>query len=148
MKRSVLIQMLHDATGARRVRAVLYSLLPVAAVFWFSGVVHAAEAARVIQLTQVPCQFLESEGGINRGYKSRSISDCEAINAMTGEQRVAEAKLLQLKPGRCHQQECALRAGLLAARRLDREPRYPAQRIRRRDPDRAVARLRDRAQAR
>jgi hypothetical protein len=56
--------------------------------------------ATVIELTQVPCQFLESEGGVDRGYKSRSIKDCEAINAKSGATRGAAAKPLQLKPGR------------------------------------------------
>ena len=59
-----------------------------------------ADAPRVIELTQLPCQFLESEGGKDRGYQSRSIKDCEAINARTGAQRVAEAKPLALKPGK------------------------------------------------
>jgi len=54
----------------------------------------------VIELTQVPCQILESEGGTNRGYVSRSIKDCEAINAQSGGARVAAAKALQLKPGK------------------------------------------------
>ncbi len=60
----------------------------------------AASTAHVIELTQVPCQFLESEGGINRGYSSRSIKDCEAINAKVGKQRVAQAKPLELKAGK------------------------------------------------
>lgn len=59
-----------------------------------------AAAAQLIELTQVPCQFLESEGGVDRGYQSRSIKDCEAINAKTGAQRVAAAKPMQLRPGR------------------------------------------------
>lgn len=58
-----------------------------------------AAAAQIIVLTQLPCQFLESEG-VERGYKSRSIKDCEAINAKTAQQRVAQAKPLQLKPGK------------------------------------------------
>ncbi len=58
------------------------------------------QAAQVIDLTQVPCQFLESEGGMNRGYTSRSIKDCEAINDKTAQQRVAAAKPLVLKPGK------------------------------------------------
>lgn len=44
-----------------------------------AGPLPAAEPPRVIELTQVPCQFLESEGGKDRGYQSRSIKDCEAI---------------------------------------------------------------------
>lgn len=62
--------------------------------------VSIAQAAPTIDLTQVPCQFLESEGGINRGYTSHSIKDCEAINSKTAEQRLAEAKPLVLKPGK------------------------------------------------
>ena len=61
---------------------------------------EVADAPRVIELTQLPCQFLESEGGINRGYSSRSIKDCEAINAKTAKERVAKAKPLALKPGK------------------------------------------------
>jgi hypothetical protein len=55
---------------------------------------------QVIELTQVPCQFLESERGIDRGFSSQSISDCQAINQRTGEKRLAAAKVLTLKPGR------------------------------------------------
>jgi hypothetical protein len=58
-----------------------------------------AGAPQRITLTQVPCQFLETEG-VDRGYKSRSIRDCEAINAKTAEKRLAEAKTIRLKPGK------------------------------------------------
>lgn len=81
----------HDVLQAWLV-AALGLLAPVPAT--------AASTAHVIELTQVPCQFLESEGGIDRGYKSRSIKDCEAINAKTGTQRVAQAKPLELKSGK------------------------------------------------
>ncbi len=62
----------------------------------------AAEPAppTIIELTQVPCQILESEQGINHGYRSKSIKDCEAINAKTGIARLKAAQPLQLKPGR------------------------------------------------
>ncbi|HKJ00580.1 MAG TPA: hypothetical protein VKB51_19070 [bacterium] len=56
--------------------------------------------AQVIQLTQVPCQFVESEDGIDRGFSSHQAADCETINAKSGAQRVADAKPLVLKPGR------------------------------------------------
>ncbi len=62
------------------------------------GALHAADPT-VIELNQVPCQFLESENGVNRGYRSQSASDCEAINARTGAQRLQQAKVLKLKPG-------------------------------------------------
>lgn len=61
--------------------------------------VPAAGAAQRITLTQVPCQFLETEG-VDRGYTSRSIRDCEAINAKTVEKRLVEAKPMRLQPGK------------------------------------------------
>ncbi|HED13027.1 MAG TPA: hypothetical protein ENI62_05125 [Gammaproteobacteria bacterium] len=63
------------------------------------SILQAAEST-VIELNQVPCQFLESENGVNHGYSSHSTSDCEAINSRTGAQRLKQAKILKLKPGR------------------------------------------------
>ncbi len=60
----------------------------------------AAAQPKVIDLTQMPCQFLESEGGKDRGFKSAKASDCEAINARTGKQRLAESQAIELKPGK------------------------------------------------
>lgn len=60
----------------------------------------AAAQSKVIHFTQVPCQFLESEGQKDRGFKSSRAADCEAINARTAERRLAEAKPLQLAPGK------------------------------------------------
>ncbi|MBI4195165.1 MAG: hypothetical protein HY526_08810 [Betaproteobacteria bacterium] len=60
----------------------------------------ATDLPRVIELTQLPCQFLESENGIDRKYVSRSIKDCEAINAKTSKERLAGAKVLELKAGK------------------------------------------------
>lgn len=54
----------------------------------------------VINLTQVACQFLESENGIDHGYTTTKKADCEAINARTGQKRLAKAKALRLKPGK------------------------------------------------
>ncbi|MEO8411745.1 MAG: hypothetical protein ABI478_14350 [Propionivibrio sp.] len=61
----------------------------------------AAEPAQasIIELTQVPCQFLESEQGTNHGYRSTNIKDCEAINAKTGAERLQTAPPLELKAG-------------------------------------------------
>jgi len=59
-----------------------------------------SDGARVIKLTQIPCQFVESENGIDRGFTSTRKADCDAINARTGARRLAEAKVLRLKPGR------------------------------------------------
>ncbi len=60
-----------------------------------------ANAAKptVIELTQPACQFVESESGVDHGFASIKKSDCEAINAETGAARLAEAKVLTLKPG-------------------------------------------------
>jgi hypothetical protein len=69
-----------------------------AAMFaWLPGL--AVAAPQVIELTQVPCQFLESENGTNHAFRSRQAADCEAINARTGADRLATAKVLRLKPG-------------------------------------------------
>ena len=81
------------------IKSTAFSLL---AMPFFGATVHAAdsETATVIELTQVPCQFLESEQGVNHGYRSTNIKDCEAINAKSGASRVNKAKALQLKAGR------------------------------------------------
>lgn len=60
----------------------------------------ALAAPQVVELNQVPCQFLESEHGVNQGFKSAKIEDCEAINARTGKDRLTKAKTLELKPGK------------------------------------------------
>ena len=78
----------------RTLVAMLAGILGIGASY-----VAPAQAPRVIELTQVPCQFLESEG-VDHGYTSRSIKDCEAINAKTANQRVAQSKPLELKPGK------------------------------------------------
>lgn len=59
-----------------------------------------AAAQQVVELNQVPCQFLESEHGVNHGYKSAKLQDCEAINAKSGQERLAKSKTIALKPGR------------------------------------------------
>ena len=60
----------------------------------------SAQPATVIELTQIPCQFLESENGVDHGYTTTRKADCEAINAATGADRVAAAKVLELTPGK------------------------------------------------
>ena len=59
----------------------------------------AATEATVIDLTQTACQFVEVEG-VDHGFTSTAKADCEAINAQTGTERLAEAETLQLKPGK------------------------------------------------
>lgn len=77
------------------------SALAAAALAFASltGVAWAGEAPTVIELTQTGCQFLESENGINHGYKTTRKEDCEAINSSSGEQRLADSKTMSLKPG-------------------------------------------------
>lgn len=61
---------------------------------------YAAPMAGIVELTQVPCQFLESENGVDHGFRSSGIADCEAINARTAADRLAKAKTLELTAGR------------------------------------------------
>lgn len=67
--------------------------------FAFGSASHGSEPT-VIELTQVGCQFLESENGVNHGFKTTQASDCETINERTGEERLRKAKVLRLKPGK------------------------------------------------
>jgi hypothetical protein len=66
---------------------------------WIARADAAGTGGAVIALTQVPCQFVESENGVNRGFRTVRKADCEAINDRTGGQRLAEARVLRLKPG-------------------------------------------------
>ncbi len=43
----------------------------------------------IIELTQTPCQFLESEG-VNLGFESTSASDCVELNNSTKADRAAQ----------------------------------------------------------
>ncbi len=59
-----------------------------------------AQEATVIELTQIPCQFVESENGVDHGFTSAEKADCESINAKTEADRLAKAKVLELTPGK------------------------------------------------
>jgi len=61
---------------------------------------EVAADPRVVVLTQQACQFIESENDLDHGYKSFSAEDCLAINRVTSEQRLQQAKVLQLRPGK------------------------------------------------
>lgn len=65
-----------------------------------SGPLRAAQAPTVITFTQVGCQFLESENGVDHEFKTRQKSDCESVNNATGDERLAAAKKIELKPGK------------------------------------------------
>ncbi|MFQ5619425.1 MAG: hypothetical protein ACE5FR_10665 [Rhodospirillales bacterium] len=60
----------------------------------------AAQPATVITLTQTACQFVETENGVDHGFRSTKKADCKAINAGTSADRLAGAKVLELKPGK------------------------------------------------
>jgi len=78
--------------------AVLAALVAAAGIF-SQAPVHAAKGPTIITLTQVGCQFVESENGVDHMFKTAKADDCNAINARTGKARLAKAKTLTLKPG-------------------------------------------------
>ena len=80
----------------------LSSVLAVAllATASLTGSAQAGQEPTVIELTQTGCQFLESEKGIDHGFKTTKKADCEAINSNNGAQRLVESKTINLKPGK------------------------------------------------
>ena len=77
-----------------RARCVLASL-------WLTLLTgHAGAQGNIIELTQTPCQFVESENGKDHGFRSAKSSDCGTINANSAAQRLTQAKVIELKPGK------------------------------------------------
>ena len=64
-----------------------------------AGNAAAAGESNVIVLTQVGCQFLEAENGINHGYTTTGTEDCTSINAATEQGRLARLHAMTLRPG-------------------------------------------------
>ena len=62
----------------------------------------AAEAgdATVVTVTQVACQFLEAENGVDHNFEATTPSDCFAINERTAASRLTTARVLRLTPGK------------------------------------------------
>ena len=58
-----------------------------------------AAQSQVVELTQTACQFIESENGVDHGFKTAKKADCEAVNAESGAERLAGAKVIELEPG-------------------------------------------------
>ena len=85
-------------TTSRLPGAAIAGALFVAAAA-FAPQARAADDAKVINVTQVPCQFLEPEG-TNRDNTTTKKADCVAINDKTGKMRVDESKVLKLTPGK------------------------------------------------
>src|SRR5437867_518111 len=76
------------------------SLIILSSVFSLNAFAKDVEIkvhGNVITFTQVPCQFVESEGK-NLDFKSSSKSDCQKINGETLAKRAI--KPLVLKPGK------------------------------------------------
>lgn len=69
--------------------------ISAASLVILSGTVTAAP--QIIDLVQVPCQFLDVEP--DQGYTTTKKADCEAINEKSGAERVNKAKTITLKPG-------------------------------------------------
>ena len=79
--------------------ALLSTAVAFAGLAAVTGASHAADDAKIIELTQTHCQFVEAEGK-DHGYKSAKKADCEAQNSKNGEERLAASKTLKLKPGK------------------------------------------------
>jgi len=84
--------------GQSDAREMYCRFIPIVDLLFYVSV--AQSAAQVIELTQVPCQLLESEQGVNRGFKSARLHDCESTNATKVDRRLAHAPALKLKPGK------------------------------------------------
>lgn len=81
-------------------RTVLQSVLAAGALTLALSATGQAAEPTVIELTQTGCQFIESENGVDHGYKTSSKADCEAINKGSLDDRLAQSKTLELKPGK------------------------------------------------
>ena len=80
----------------------LKPLFATASLFAALGIFNqsVAQEDTIIELTQTACQFVEAENGVDHGFHSTSKSDCKTINDQSGKERLAEAKTLELKPGK------------------------------------------------
>jgi len=75
-------------------------LVAVSLTGFIVSTAFAATDLTIIKLTQVPCQFLESENGTDHGFATAIKADCDKINSETGDKRLADSKPLVLKPGK------------------------------------------------
>ena len=84
-------------------RVFFNSLITAGVIFAAQAVVNfalAAQPATIINLTQTACQFVETENGVDHGFRSTEKADCKTINAETGADRLARAKVLEFEPGK------------------------------------------------
>ena len=59
----------------------------------------ASAEPQVITLTQIGCQFLESENDVDHAFQPQTNADCEAINDRTGAERLANSRVITLEAG-------------------------------------------------
>lgn len=76
-----------------------HALLVAGTIFAVAITPAGAAAQEIIELTQTGCQFLEPEGR-DHNFRTSKKADCEAINSKTGKDRLAESRVLKLKPGK------------------------------------------------
>ena len=74
---------------------IIVLLAVLAVIGWF----HEPEQPEAFGLTLTACQFLEPEGG-DQGFTRGDKNDCREINARTASERLAEARVFSLEPGR------------------------------------------------
>ena len=86
---------IRDLTTSRRLMTMAAATLAMAGLSQGA----AAQGATIIEITQVACQFIESENGVDHDYETARKADCERINAATGEERLTEAEILRLPAG-------------------------------------------------
>lgn len=86
--------------NSHRTRASIVLTATAAVLTTLTTIVLAAEQPTVIELTQTGCQFLESENGIDHRFETVAKEDCETVNSRTAEQRLANAEIMRLKPGK------------------------------------------------
>ncbi|MDH3694043.1 MAG: hypothetical protein OER96_05680 [Gammaproteobacteria bacterium] len=81
-------------------RLLSKSLTLVSALAAVSGVSLQVRAEpTVVTLTQVGCQFLESENDVDHGFVTEKQKDCENINTENGDERLADSKTIELAAG-------------------------------------------------
>ena len=87
---------------ANSLRPTVVTLAGVGALAMGVAATMPASAAdpQIIELTQVGCQFIESENGVDHMFKTGKKADCEAINAKTGGERLAKSEPIKLKAGK------------------------------------------------
>lgn len=81
------------------VKAAAVAAIAGAGTFGIANGMAEANSPKVIELTQVGCQFIESENGTDHGYMPKKKADCVAINGKTGDKRLGAAKVLELNSG-------------------------------------------------